>query len=49
MKRRSTVGQRSDLFSEFKDLWHNLKVPPDADLLKALSSGMYATSVAYTG
>ncbi|THH07578.1 hypothetical protein EW145_g3288 [Phellinidium pouzarii] len=23
---------------EFKDLWHGLKVPPDADLLKALSS-----------
>ncbi|EJD04949.1 transcription initiation factor IIE subunit beta [Fomitiporia mediterranea MF3/22] len=29
---------------EFKDLWHKLKVPPDADLLKALSSeGLKAT------
>ncbi|PAV15832.1 transcription initiation factor IIE subunit beta [Pyrrhoderma noxium] len=29
---------------EFKDLWHGLKVPPDADLLKSLSSeGLKAT------
>ena len=24
---------------EFRDLWHKLKVPPDADLLRALSQG----------
>ena len=29
---------------EFKDLWHGLKVPPDADLLRALSSGKPGTS-----
>ena len=27
--------------TEFKDLWQKLKVPPEADLLKALSSGLH--------
>lgn len=36
--------------TEFKDLWHGLKVPPDADLLRALSSGMIANcAICYFG
>ncbi len=27
------------LEQEFRDLWHQLKVPPEADLLRALASG----------
>jgi len=30
---------------EFRELWHGLKVPPDADLLKSLASeGLQATT-----
>jgi len=31
--------------TEFRDLWHGLKVPPDADILRSLASeGLQATS-----
>lgn len=33
------------IMAEFLDLWHSLKVPTDADLLKALASeGLHATA-----
>ena len=32
-------GDSDVIFAEFRDLWHSLKVPPDADILRSLASG----------